>query len=501
MDVLEKIDFKLPLRPYQVEGVGKFVDFPHALFADAMGVGKTVQCIALDLVRREQATIANGNKEPEGGWKTLVVAPLTGVIDQWVTEIGRFTDLRVRRINPKKREWLFKQDADVYVIHPDGLRIMGVEKLVDALPRGQWLHFIFDEIHRIKNRKAKTSKQAVAVGKHFAHRTGATGTPMENRPDELWHLLYWFFPDKASREAVDMKLWFQKVLNSYWRFYNRYVDYYEDDYGYHHITGPRNVPELKELRDPVWIRRLKEDVLKDLPPKQYQRYEVDLTSKQRKAYNAMKDTLIAWIGENENQPVIANIAIAQLIRLQQFALAYGELVQKTVWKRDGSQDILNQVHLSDPSSKLDALEDILDDLGDSQAVVFSTSKQIIKMASERLENPKKLGLTTGMIHGDIPDIKRSGNIKRFQSGETQVLLCTIRAGGVGLNLQNCSTGIFLDRDWSPGVNQQAEDRMHRSGQEADKVHIIDIVARDTIDQRKDRKLERKWQWIKEVVGA
>lgn len=488
------IDLKLPLRQYQIKGVNKFVDFPAAFFADEMGVGKTVQCIALDLVRRKQAG--------PGDWKTLVVCPLTGVVDQWVDEFKRFTDLRVRRINPKKRDWLFNEDADVYVVHYDALRIMGVDGLVKALPKGQWLHIILDEIHKIKNRKAKTSKEAVEVGKHFEYRSGASGTPMENRPDELFHIFKFFFPTMKSRKGVNMKLWFRKVLNSYWRFYERYVEYYEDDEGYHHIIGPRNVAELKELREPFWIRRLKDDPEVDLqlPPKQYQPYEVDLLPKQRKAYDGMKRNLIAWIGANENQPVNAPIVAVQLIRLQQFALAYGEIVPVKIRRRKTNKiEIVDKVKLTEPSSKLDCLCDILEDLGDTQCIVYSTSKQVMNMAQVRLED--RLSVTTGLITGDVTDIRRSAAIKRFQQGDTQVLCATIRSGGQGLNLQNANTVIFLDRDWVPGKNQQGEDRVHRSGQQHKSVHIIDIMARNTVDQRKDREIKRKWSWIKEVVGA
>lgn len=481
------------LREYQIEGVDKFAEFPQALFADEMGVGKTIQCIALDQLRRMQAGPA-----PEGGWKTLVVAPLTGVIDQWVEAFEQFTDLRVRRINNKKREWLFKQDADVYIVHPEGLRIEEMN-LIHNLPTGKWLHFIFDEVHIIKNRKARVSKAAVEVGKHFPHRTGATGTPMENRPDELWHIFKWLFPTKASRDAVDMSKWDQKLLNSYWRFFARFVESFEDDDGYTHIIGPRKVEALKELREPFWIRRLKSEVLKDLPPKQYQTIEVDLHPKQRRAYDSMKKRSIAWIGANEDQPVVGPQAIVELTRLQQFGIGYGEVVNVTVKKRDGSIEVKNKVKLTEPSSKIDALQTLVEGMGSTQAVIFSTSKQGIYLAGKRLED--KCGSKVAYITGDVSALEKSRAIKDFQSGEVQFILATIRAGGVGLNLQNCNVVMFLDRDWSPGKNQQAEDRVHRSGQTAPKVHIIDFVARRTVDQRKRNKLVLKWSWIKEVVGA
>jgi len=478
------------LRPYQTEFLyDKVANYNHVATFDEMGLGKTVQCIITDLLRREQ----------QGGGKTLVVAPLTGVIDQWVEAFNEWAPhLNVRRVNPKKRWELFKDsdDVDVFIIHPAALRI---EK--DKLKDIEWLHFIFDEVHHIKNRKAQTSKAAVEVGKSALYRTGATGTPMENYPYDLWHILKWLYPDKASREAAGISHWTKKLLNSYWRFYERFVDFWEDpETGYHEVKGTRNQQELRDLFGPLYIRRLKSEVMSDLPPKIYQEYKVDLLPKQRKAYDDMKDQLLSWVGENEDQPLMAPVVIAQLIRLQQFALGYGEIQSVTKVNVDGGvrkERVETSFKLHEPSVKLDALMDILEDLGDSQCVVYTTSKQAVMLAGKRLE---KASIPFGMITGDISQTVRAEALKKFKAGDTQVILATIRSGGVGLNLQHCSTMIFLDRDWSPSKNQQAEDRLHRSGQQ-NNVHIIDIIARKTIDQKKDRTLERKWSWIRETIGA
>lgn len=482
------------LRPYQYECIEHLWQYPHVMTADEMGIGKTVECIAMDSVRRAQAG--------PGKHKTLVVAPLTGVIDQWVEEFKIWRpDLVVKRINAKnakarKDSIASIKDCDVFVIHPEGLRI---EK--EALKKVKWVHMIFDEVHRIKNRKTKTSKAAKEISKSIPYRMGATGTPIENRTDEIWNIFNWLYPDQATRNAAGLGNWTKKLLNSYWRFYEHYVEYWVDpDYGYHKITGTRNEEDFRKRFGPLYIRRLKKDVLSHLPPKQYTSYKVDLLPKQRKAYDAMKQTLVAWVGANEDQPVVAPVIIAQLIRLQQFTLGYGN-VETLEPKRDKNTGAMlppeTRLHLEEPSIKLDALMDILDDMGDSQALVFSTSKQAINLAKARLE---KAGITCSIVTGDITDAKRKGMISRFQSGEAQVMVSTIRAGGVGMNLQNCSTVIFLDRDWSPAKNVQAEDRVHRSGQEFP-VNIIDIVAKDTIDQKKHTTIERKWSWIKATIGA
>jgi len=482
---MSNVELALPLRQYQIEMLEHLVHYPHVATFDEMGIGKTVECIAMDAYRRRESGIE--------GFRTLVVAPLTGVIDQWVSEFNKFSpELTIRRINPKKRYLLMKEEADVYVIHPEGLRLM-----VDELMKYDWHHLIFDEVHKIKNRKTKTFKAAKLLGKHVMYKTGASGTPIENRPEEAWSIFNWLYPDMKSREAVGLAHWTKKLLNSYWRFFTEYTEYYEDpEYGYIKILGAKNTDDFKVRFGPFYIRRLKREVL-DLPEKVYQTYEVDLLPKQRKAYDQMKKHLVAWVGENEDQPVIAPIAIAQMIRLQQFTLGYGEIQTVTRHKQDGTKEDVSTLKLSEPSVKLDALLDILSGLGDSQAIVFSTSKQAINMAQERLE---KADYTVSKVTGDITDAKRTIAIRKFQEGESQVLVSTIRAGGVGMNLQNASVVIFLDRDWSPAKNQQAEDRSHRSGQE-NPVTIIDIQARKTIDQKKHITLQTKWKWIKDMVGA
>lgn len=481
------------LRPYQQEFLLLADKYKHVGTFDEMGVGKTIQCIAMDAVRREQFR----SRYPTRRAITLVVAPLTGVIDQWVEEFNKWApDLRVRRINPKKRELLFKEEADVYVIHPEGLRLM--QKVLEGM---EWTHFIFDEVHRIKNRKTKTAKAAVAVGKKAHYRTGATGTPVENMPAEMWHLLYWLYPDEKSRKEAGLSHWTKKLLNSYWRFYERFVDYWVDpDYGYHKIIGTKNEEELRSLFGPLYIRRYKRDVQKDLPPVIFTEYKVDLYPKQRKAYDSMKAQLLAWVGEQEDQPVVAPVVIAQLVRLQQFALGYGQIETRIRVNVDGGvrkEREESRFVLDEPSVKLDALMDILDDLGDKQAVVFSTSKQAVNMAAQRFE---KANIKTSVVTGDITDARRTEAINKFKAKETQVFIATIRSGGVGLNLQMCDTVVFLDRDWSPAKNQQAIDRVHRGGQ-TNTVQVIDIVARDTIDQKKDRTLQKKWKWIRDTIGA
>lgn len=472
--------FKGKLRPYQQEAIDKFLadgnPCAHHLLGDEMGLGKTY-------VGAKYAT------KVYDGRPILVVAPLTGVVDSWVEHFELLTDFKVKRINTKSKKYRaqsidsFEQSkAQVFVMHPEGLRIEA-ERLDDF----NWGTMIIDESHKIKNRKTKTFAAAKYVGKSVIHRLALTGTPVMNRPDELWAQLNWLYPTKQSRLDAGMKWHFHKLLNSYWRFYDRFLTYDIDDYlGYKTVTGTRHEDELRELLDPFYMRRLKRDVAKDLPEKQYQTYYVDLHPKQRRAYESMRKTLIAWIGEKEDAPVVAPVVIAQLIRLQQFALAFGQVNSE------------NKMLLDEPSAKLDMLMELLDDAPDKQFVVFSTSKQMVNLAEARMLEAK---IPVSKVTGDVVQHARTATIKRFKEGETRIFIATIGSGGTGLNLQNADTAIFLDRDWSPANNLQAEDRIHRIGQTSNSVHIIDIMAKDTIDFGKRDKLDLKWSWIRATVGA
>ncbi len=152
--------------------------------------------------------------------------------------------------------------------------------------------------------------------------------------------------------------------------------------------------------------------------------------------------------------------------------------------------------LSEPSSKLDAVMEIIEELGDRQVVIFSQFAQVIKLLAARLE---KKGITHGKFIGDTPADERARIISSFQDGKIQVFAGTISAGGVGITLTAASTVVFVDRSWSAALNLQAEDRLHRIGQKQ-AVQVIDIIANDTIDRKRIKIIQTKWEWVKRLIG-
>jgi len=359
----------------------------------------------------------------------------------------------------------------------------------------EWLHVIADEAHKLKNRKAKQTKSMKRI-RNVLYKSALTGTPIINRADELWSLLDWLYQGKKERIKF-LGEDAEYILRSYWRFFDAFCDYVViPPQMYKKITGTRNEKALQQLMSAFYIRRTKKVALPDLPDKQYTDIWVELDGKQKRAYDQMKKTLIAWVGEHESEPIVAPIIIAQLTRLQQFAISYADLETRTVNTADNGPVEEQVVRMTEPSVKLDAFMEILEDAGDQQIVVFSQFTQAIELLCTRMD---KANISYGKITGSVPQKTRTRYIDEFQNGELQVMACNIRAGGVGIDLYSASTVVFLDRSWSPADNKQAEDRLHRSGQK-NAVQVIDIMASNTVDMGRRQRLEQKWSWIRNIIG-
>ncbi len=162
------------------------------------------------------------------------------------------------------------------------------------------------------------------------------------------------------------------------------------------------------------------------------------------------------------------------------------------------EEVFTSVDLIAPSSKIDAVKELIQDHGDKKFVVFSSSKKACYLAQQEFE---KVGITSEVLSGDTTDIKRRRMVQSFVDGDFQVFIAVIQAAAEGIDgLQYATdTAIFLDRAWSTIKNQQAEDRLHRDGQK-DTVQIIDVMARDTLDFGRRQKLDTKWSWIRTILG-
>lgn len=457
------------MKPYkfQQEAVDKLTPMKSRFVADEMGLGKTVTAIYLDIESRRAYIKEHGKKV----LKTLIVAPLA-VHDSWEEHLSKILpQAPVVRVDPKNRSAfvnaLKKPMSGFYIIHWQALRLM------PELAKVEWFHIIGDEIHRIKNRKAQQTRALKNI--NSLYKTALSGTPADDKPHDFWQPLNWLWP---------------QYYRSYWKFRKHYCTEETEikgDTTYTKITGVKNGDSLREEISPFFIRRRKRDVLDDLPEKYYSKIEVTLSPKQRKAYDEMRKNMVAWLEKQDfTSPLIASVVIAQLTRLQQFALAYMEEHPHKP----------NTYLMTDPSAKLDVLMEIIEDNPDEQLVVFSQSKGILNLMARRL---RAKGISCGLYTGDASADDRDQVVHDFQAGKLQVFGGTIAAGGEGITLTAASTVIFLDRAWNPNRNLQAEDRCHRIGQK-NAVQIIDFVARDTVDMGRLAKIELKLQWLRELLG-
>jgi SNF2 family DNA or RNA helicase len=487
-----KLSSRFVLREFQYEMVEKYKDVPAVLCGDDMGLGKTYEAIALDRLKRLRSNELNA--------KTLVVTTLT-MVDTWRREYAKtMPNMKVCCIDPKNRG-LFEAavmsgSADVYVCHWDILRMM------PALASRHWFHIIGDEIHKVKNRKAQVTQAFKKI--KGDHKLGLSGTPGDNRPDDLWSVLNWLYPKKFT---------------SYWNFTRDFCNYLElktsSGNGYRKMLGVRNENMLHREMAPFFIRRRKEEVLKDLPEKYYSQVWVDLTPKQRKAYDQMRKSQLAWVGENFERPLAAPIAISQLIRLQQFALGNVRIddvlktfrnnrfdptrieepydpFQHTNWRT--RQEIVPEYHIEEESAKLNVAMNLIEDTDDS-IVVFTQFRDVAHMLAARLHKAK---ITYGLVTGDVAKHHRDRVVGEFQDKQRRIFVGTF-AAREGLTLTASSTEIFIDRAWSPSWNRQAEDREHRIGQ-TNAVHVIDIMARNTVDLGRHQQIRQKWTWLQKMFG-
>jgi SNF2 family DNA or RNA helicase len=346
-----------------------------------------------------------------------------------------------------------------------------------------WDGVILDEAHRIKNHKGqwtKNIKKLRAGKKHIM-----TGTGFVNKPDEIWSLLNFLHPHRFS---------------SYWRFRRRYC--LEKEIPQKNVSvvigiNPDREAEFKREVNSVGVRRLKREVLKDLPDYYETRILVDLNPTQRRMYNEIKKELETL--DKQGELITSVNVLSQLSRLRQICVATPEVVGEGY---DPKQErYVQRIRLVEPSSKLDALGELIEGT-DSKLIIFSNFVDPLRLAEQRLH---RAGTTLEHLRVADRDEERAAKVRRFQSeavdeGGPQVFLSTIPLGGESITLTAASTVIFLDRSWSPAANSQAISRAHRPGQK-NAVQVINIEARSSVDSYVNLRLEQKQDWFRRIFST
>ena len=452
-------NLKLNLRNYQKLGVMfATTNGCGALIADEMGLGKTVQALATAIFR----------KHTEGIDSCLIITPAS-LKYNWPLEIEKFTHEKCVVIGgtPDQRaaQWL-RDDVFFYVVNFE-LITQDLFGGVDLKPkRGEtakqrvaretrtaknqrrarilgpvrtkdWGMIAIDEVHMLKNPRSKRTKNIKRL--HSEFKVGLSGTPLDGKLEELNSVMSIIRPG---------------LLESYGRFVQRYA--ITDFWG--NIKSYKNIKEVNERISPYFIRRLKSDVLKDLPPKIYENRIVELSPEERKIYKA-----IAKGGHSATED---QEAIVAAIRCKQFC------------DFPGLVDSNCKSH-----SKLDALREILEEViqqNGHKVILFSFYKMMLDaIEGELLED---MGLKYMRIDGDVPTSERADMQKEFNENPNIDIIIGTESMSTGLNFTGANYVINYDDNWQPAIMAQREDRAHRIGQKST-VTVVNFICKDTIEER------------------
>ncbi len=419
------------LRPYQVEGYRWLVTLASwgvgACLADDMGLGKTVQALAALLTMADKGPI-------------LVVAPLS-VVANWQEEALRFApSFNVLRFGPGDRQALLDnlRPFDL-VVCSYGLLPKEVERLQDV----QWQAVVLDEAQAIKNRNTKRSRAARGLNAKF--RLITTGTPVENHLGELWTLFEFLNPG---------------LLGSFKQFSEKFGNIGSEG------GDPESRDRLRRLIRPFILRRLKSEVLTELPPRTEITLRVAMSEQEKALYEAMRLKALEELESEEGGAGHLQI-LAEIMRLRRLCCNPALVLSK------------GEAHV--PSSKLKVFGDIVHELIENRhkALVFSQFVGHLALIREYLDREE---ITYQYLDGQTSAAQRRKRIAAFQAGKGDLFLISLKAGGSGLNLTAADYVIHMDPWWNPAVEDQASDRAHRIGQQRP-VTVYRLVMEGTIEEQ------------------
>lgn len=422
-------DFRAELRDYQKEGFRWLMRLAEwgvgGCLADDMGLGKTVQALAM--------LSARADKGP-----ALVIAPAS-VTRNWQAETERFAPGLIPVLIASRQDVaLLPQlgNGDLALVSYGLLSFIG-----DELQAINWATIVLDEAQAIKNTATKRAKIVQNLSGGF--KLATTGTPIENHLGELWSLFRFLNPGLLSgKSAFNEK-------------FNRPIARDGDE---------DRRRQLKNLVKPFILRRRKDEVLTELPPKTEIQLNVDLSEEEKALYEALRRQALKDIAAADEQQKRFTV-LAQLTKLRQ-AACHPRLVRPT--SKIGS-------------AKLELVGETLLEILESghKALIFSQFVKHLKIVENWI---KGQGIAYQYLDGSTPGKKREEAVNAFQSGEGEVFLISLKAGGTGLNLTAADYVLHLDPWWNPAAEDQASDRAHRIGQQRP-VTVYRFVSQGTIEEQ------------------
>lgn len=449
------MNFNLKLYPFQREAVDFMKAHPRCINGSEMGVGKTIEalklCQELDLQH------------------VLILCPKT-LTSEWFyqTDVVCNDGALTPHENSHYEHRLSGLDLNSPRFVAVNYDILTNPLCWQALRKVPWDCIIADECHKLKNHKTKRTQAFYLLTPGVPRIVMMSGTPVQNSPTDLFPLFHTLNPRLYKSHSQWVKDFCVVVLMSL-----------KGGKKFNQIVGAKNQEQLKQLLSMHMIRHTKQQVLKDLPDKQYRVVPVTLGA-ERAQYNSMKEELFALLDNGE--VVTAPAVIAQLIRLRQICL-------------DPNLLSLDTPRKSTPSNKTQALLEIIEGT-DDKIVVYSWFERYIRILEQELKE-RKISCVT--ITGTDATTARSHAVQSFQNNpDVRICLGTIGAAGLGITLTAGHTAVFTDRAWNPAVNWQAEDRLHRITQK-NAVLIIDLFNSNTVEEHVLKVIRRKEQMIEKIV--
>ena len=456
----EDIEFEIPkdlnanLRDYQKSGFKWLKTLSKyglgGILADDMGLGKTIQMLTFLLSERQE----------KGSQANLIIVP-TSLVYNWDEEVKKFApSLKTLLVvgTKEERNNLIKESENYdLVITSYPL----VRRDVEEYKNISFRYCVLDEAQHIKNHNSMNAKSVKMI--NAKNRFALTGTPMENSLSELWSIFDFLMPGY--------------LLTS-----SKFAEKFEKP-----IVKEQDNKKLRELNNhirPFILRRMKKDVLKELPDKIEQKIIVEMTNEQKKLYlaylQAIKGELndeISTKGYNKSHIKI----LAGLTRLRQLCCHPGIFIE------DYNGD----------SGKLEILGELVEEAVNSNHRIL-----IFSQFTTMLEKIKSMLISNNVqylyLDGSTPIIERGELVKDFNSGVGDVFLISLKAGGTGLNLTSADMVIHYDPWWNPAVEDQATDRAHRIGQK-NKVQVIKLITKGTIEEKIFQLQEKKKEMIDKVI--
>ena len=417
------------LRDYQLVGYQWLTRLAEAgmgaCLADDMGLGKTLQALSGILNRA-------------AGGPTLVIAP-TSVCPNWLDEATRFApSLRPYLYSEHDRAKLVAEAGpfDVVIVSY-GLLTRETERFASRT----WQTLVLDEAQAIKNHQTKRFQSVTDIPAEF--RLATTGTPIENNLDELWTLFHFLNPGLLGTRDMFSKRFSGPIENQ---------------------SDPRARARLRDTVKPFILRRLKSEVLHELPPRTEITLRIELEAEEKALYESLRRKAVERF-ENETEKKDTLAVLAELMKLRRLC-CHPDLVVP------GAQV---------EASKLEAFRELTSELLENghKALVFSQFVDVLGILREQLD---EMGVSYQYLDGSTPAKERTKRVAAFQAGEGDLFLISLKAGGTGLNLTAADFVIHYDPWWNPAVEDQASDRAYRMGQTRP-VTVYRLVAKGTIEEK------------------